>query len=202
METWPAIPFTDYIQNMKKVCVRGTNLKIIAAASLFQIEIYLAAETYNIGDPQWLLYPPNPCLSCLTGTSKNILSTSLSLPTHWYTTSTLKLLSTMLSPSTHTYRYTMSSLKLWYNYAYLKVLLLYQSVACDVVSSPDPQLGRSTEALGTRLLMTLSLHTYVLRQCKSIRGRQRVKHCVRRAGVSRYIVGFLWIHGPGKYIHK
>ena len=59
-KTWPAIPFADYIRNMKKVCVWGTNLKIITAASLFQIEIYLAAETYNIGDPQWLLYPPKP----------------------------------------------------------------------------------------------------------------------------------------------
>jgi len=60
MKTRPAIPFADYIRNMKKVCVWGTNLKIITAASLFQIEIYLAAETYNIGDPQWLLYPPKP----------------------------------------------------------------------------------------------------------------------------------------------
>ena len=34
MKTRPAIPFADYIWNMKKVCVWGTNLEIIAAASL------------------------------------------------------------------------------------------------------------------------------------------------------------------------
>jgi len=45
---------------MKKVCVGGTNLEIIAEASLFQIQIYLATETYNIGDPRWLLYSPKP----------------------------------------------------------------------------------------------------------------------------------------------
>ena len=81
-KTWPAIPFADYIRNMKKVCVGGTNLEIIAEASLFQIEIYLATETYNIGDPGGYSTLQNQCLSCLTGTSKNILPTSLSPPTH------------------------------------------------------------------------------------------------------------------------
>ena len=101
-KTWPAIPFADYIRNMKKVCVWGTNLKIITAASLFQIEIYLAAETYNIGDPQWLLYPPKPV---------SVLSNRKLLADKPFTTHTLiyhvnmKLLSTMLSPPTHTLIY-------------------------------------------------------------------------------------------------
>ena len=104
-KTWPAIPFADYIRNMKKVCVWGTNLKIITAASLFQIEIYLAAETYNIGDPQWLLYPPKP-VSVLS--NKNLQEHLADKP---FTTHTLiyhvnmKLLSTMLSPPTHTLIY-------------------------------------------------------------------------------------------------
>ena len=82
-KTRPAIPFADYIRNMKKVGVWGTNLEIIAAAYLFQIEIYLATETYHIGDPQWLVYPPKP-VSVLS--SKNLqehLADKVTLTKHW-----------------------------------------------------------------------------------------------------------------------
>jgi len=90
---------------MKKVYVGGTNLKIITAASLFHIEIYMAAETYNIRDPQWLLYPPKPVSALSNRNLQEHLADKPFTPTHRYTTSTLKLLSTMLSPPTHTLIY-------------------------------------------------------------------------------------------------
>ena len=43
------IPFPDHLQNIRKLSVWGTNLEIIAAASLFQLDIYLATETYHLG---------------------------------------------------------------------------------------------------------------------------------------------------------
>lgn len=71
-----AVPFSDYVRNIKKVGVWGTNLEIIAAASLFQIDIYLATETYHIGIPWWLLYPPKPVAILSTEISSNASPTS------------------------------------------------------------------------------------------------------------------------------
>ena len=58
----PAIPFSDHLRNIRKLSVWGTNLEIIAAVSLFQLDIYLATETYHLRVPTWLLTLPNLCL--------------------------------------------------------------------------------------------------------------------------------------------
>ena len=81
MKTRPAIPFAEYTWNMKKVCVWGTNHEIIAAASLRLRSIWpLKPTTLETHSGYSILQ--NQCLSCLTRTSKNILLTSLSPPTH------------------------------------------------------------------------------------------------------------------------
>ena len=49
------------ISTIKKQFVRGTtNLEIIAAASLFELDVYIATETYRVGFPTWLVYAPRP----------------------------------------------------------------------------------------------------------------------------------------------
>ena len=57
-----AIPFSEHLRNIRKLSVWGTNLEIIAAVSLFQLDIYLATETYHLRVPTWLLTLPNLCL--------------------------------------------------------------------------------------------------------------------------------------------
>ena len=37
-----------------------SNLEIIAAASLFEFDVYIATETYRVGFPTWLVYAPRP----------------------------------------------------------------------------------------------------------------------------------------------
>ena len=98
-------------------------MDMVAKASLFQIEIYLATETYNIGDPRWLLYPPKP----VSGLSNRNLQGHLADKP--FTTHTLIILyhvniETSLHDAftththTHTHRYTHIIIEtVWYNYA-------------------------------------------------------------------------------------
>ena len=52
--------FTQHLKNIKKQFVWGTTLEIIAAASLFELDVYIATETYRVGFPTWLVYAPRP----------------------------------------------------------------------------------------------------------------------------------------------
>lgn len=52
-------PFSSHLQNIQKTCVWGTNLEIIALSSLFQVDVYVATESYHpAGHPVWLKYVP------------------------------------------------------------------------------------------------------------------------------------------------
>ena len=48
-------PFLSHLQKIKKTCVWGTNVEVMATASLFQIDVYVATESHN---PTWLRYTP------------------------------------------------------------------------------------------------------------------------------------------------
>ena len=79
----PAIPFSDHLRNIRKLSVWGTNLEIIAAASLFQLDIYLATETYHLGVPTWLLYPPKPMFTLSNRELKGRLSDKVNVTGGW-----------------------------------------------------------------------------------------------------------------------
>ena len=55
--------FNSHVKNMKKLYTWGTTTEIIAAATLFQLEIYLATDNYKSGIPTWLLYSPKTSIS-------------------------------------------------------------------------------------------------------------------------------------------
>lgn len=50
--------FSSHLQNISKTCIWGTNVEIIATASLFQVDVYVATESYHPGRPTWLKYMP------------------------------------------------------------------------------------------------------------------------------------------------
>ena len=50
-------PFSSHIKNMKKTCIWGTTVEIIATATLFQVDIYIATDSYS-QEPTWLKYTP------------------------------------------------------------------------------------------------------------------------------------------------
>ena len=52
--------FTEHLKNMKMPYVWGTSVEIMAAASLFQLDFYVATDSYKPGVPTWLLYTPKP----------------------------------------------------------------------------------------------------------------------------------------------
>ena len=58
-------PFNDHLTNIKKSHVWGTTVEILAAASLFQLDVYVATDSYAMGIPTWLLFTPKT-LSTLT----------------------------------------------------------------------------------------------------------------------------------------
>ena len=75
--------FEDHLSQMKKPFVWGTNLEIIAVASLLQLDVYLAIDSYIPGVPKWLLYTPK-LLSTLS--NRHLLPQKLSSfikPVHW-----------------------------------------------------------------------------------------------------------------------
>ena len=58
-------PFSEHLKNIKMPYVWGTSMEIMAAASFFQLDVYVATDSYRPGVPTWLLYTPKP-LSILT----------------------------------------------------------------------------------------------------------------------------------------
>ena len=51
-------PFSSHLQNIRKTCIWGTNVEIMATSSLFQLDVYVATESYHPGRPMWLKYIP------------------------------------------------------------------------------------------------------------------------------------------------
>ena len=60
--------FSTHVQNIKKLYTWGTSTEIIAAATLFQVEVYVATDSYRPGVPMWLQYRPKP-ISLLANTT-------------------------------------------------------------------------------------------------------------------------------------
>ena len=52
--------FENHVKNIKKLYIWGTSTEIIAAATLFQLEVYVATDSYRPGIPTWLVYTPKP----------------------------------------------------------------------------------------------------------------------------------------------
>ena len=59
-ETVNRTKFHTHVQNIKKLYTWGTSTEIIAAATLFQVEVYIATDSYRPGVPMWLQYTPKP----------------------------------------------------------------------------------------------------------------------------------------------
>ena len=60
-------PFLSHLQKIKKTSVWGTNVEVMATASLFQIDFYVATESHN---PTWLRYTPRTVATSAQTTSK------------------------------------------------------------------------------------------------------------------------------------
>ena len=52
--------FNTHVQNIKKQYTWGTSTEITAAATLLQVEVYVATDSYRPGVPMWLQYEPKP----------------------------------------------------------------------------------------------------------------------------------------------
>ena len=52
--------FNNHLKNIKKQYIWGTSTEIIVAATLLEMDIYVASDTYKTGVPTWLLYKPRP----------------------------------------------------------------------------------------------------------------------------------------------
>lgn len=52
--------FEAHNKNIKRQYIWGTTTEIIAAASLFQVDVYVATDSYRPGGVTWLLYTPKP----------------------------------------------------------------------------------------------------------------------------------------------
>ena len=59
-ETVYRTKFHTHVQNIKKLYTWGTSTEIIAAATLFQVEVYIATDSYRPRVPMWLQYTPKP----------------------------------------------------------------------------------------------------------------------------------------------
>lgn len=57
-ETVNSTRFDDHLRSIRKTAVWGTNLEIIAAATLFALDVYVATDNYKPGTPVWLKYTP------------------------------------------------------------------------------------------------------------------------------------------------
>ena len=51
-------PFSSHLQNIKKTCVWGTTVEILATSSMFHVDVYVATDSYHPGRPTWLKYTP------------------------------------------------------------------------------------------------------------------------------------------------
>ena len=65
-------PFLSHVQNMKRTCVWGKTVEVIATASLFQVDVYMATESYTQEHPTWLRYTPR---TTATSHSTKLMST-------------------------------------------------------------------------------------------------------------------------------
>ena len=50
--------FVDHIKSISQNGVRGTNVEIIAATTLFKMDVYVATDSYKPGVAVWLKYTP------------------------------------------------------------------------------------------------------------------------------------------------
>ena len=77
--------FSSHLQNMKKTCVWGTTVEILATSSLFQIDIYVATDSYKPGKAIWLKYSPRTMPTSLDTQLRSVLDThqSLALQRGW-----------------------------------------------------------------------------------------------------------------------
>ena len=48
--------FQDHLQNIRKSCVWGTLVEILAFSSLFQVDVFVASDTYHPGRASWVKY--------------------------------------------------------------------------------------------------------------------------------------------------
>ena len=56
MKLLNATKFDDHLRSIRKTAVLGTNLEIIAAATLFVLDVYVATDSYKPGTAVWLKY--------------------------------------------------------------------------------------------------------------------------------------------------
>lgn len=78
-------PFQDHMQNIKKNCVWGTLVEILAVSSLFQIEVFVASDSYDPGGrPLWVKYSPRtPLTSLAVELRGSSLASHLTLQKDW-----------------------------------------------------------------------------------------------------------------------
>ncbi len=50
--------FPDHLQNIKKSCVWGTSIEILAFSSLFQVDVFVTSDSYHPGQATWIKYSP------------------------------------------------------------------------------------------------------------------------------------------------
>lgn len=65
-ETIARSPFSDHLRNIKKSCVWGTTVEILAFSSLFQVDVYVASDTYHHNKVSWVKYSPRVSPASLT----------------------------------------------------------------------------------------------------------------------------------------
>ncbi len=77
-------PFSDHLQKMKRSCVWGTLVEILAFSSLFHIDVYVASDTYHPGKPSWVKYSPRtPPTSLTVELAGSTLSSHLDIQKEW-----------------------------------------------------------------------------------------------------------------------
>ena len=54
-------PLTDHVETTRKLYTWGTNLEIMAASSLFKLDIFEATDSLVPGKIKWLKYTPIAC---------------------------------------------------------------------------------------------------------------------------------------------
>ena len=64
--------FDDHLKKMRNSGVWGTNVEIIAAATLFSVDVYIATDNYKPGKAVWLKYTPNGKIKTMPEVSTNI----------------------------------------------------------------------------------------------------------------------------------
>ena len=70
-------PFLTHLQNIKKTCIWGTSVEIMAISSLFQVDTYVATESYHPWRPTCLKYLPRTAPTVQNAKLKSKLDTYL-----------------------------------------------------------------------------------------------------------------------------